>query len=192
MKRTLVLLLLTAALFVTVPSALFAQSGSAPSSHYKPGNVVASIEAGYNYWGGFGVLPGLEFMVFNTHIGDYIPIDIGVAARARAGMDFGYGFGLGAGALGVLHFGFHGISGDFGKILEKFDFMTGFGAVFDFIVPLYDVPGFGFASYGGFNYFLSDSLSLSLVEYYWGGNYYDTAIGLRLKFGSASAAKKAM
>ena len=196
MRRILVLMFLIVAL-VALPSAVFAQSNNSFTSYYKPGNVAAGIEVGPSFgWGYFSIAayPSVEFMLAKYRIGDVIPLDIGAEVKARAGLDIGYGggLGLGAGGFATAHFGFRGMPGDIGNIVGKFDLFLGLGLVADFITPSWASGGLlGFASFAGFNYFLSDTLAVTVAENYW-HNYYDTTIGLRLKFGSAEAAKKAM
>jgi hypothetical protein len=196
MRRFLVLSILTVALVVAQPGTLFAQSNNSFTSYYKPGNVAAGIEVGPSFgWGYFSIAayPSLEFMVAKYRIGDVIPLDFGAEVKARVGLDIGYGggLGLGVGGFGTAHFGFRGMPGDIGNIIGKFDFFLGLGLAFDFLSPSWATAGLGLASFGGFNYFLNDNLSVTVAENYW-HNYYDTTFGLRLKFGSAEAAKKAM
>ncbi len=196
MKKTLVLLLLTVALVVAVPSALFAQSASGLTSNYKPGNVAVGVDVGGGfYYSSFSLAayPGVEFLVAKYRVGDYLPLDFGVAARGRFGLDAGAGgtgVDIGVGGFGTVHVGFRGLPGDFGKILGKFDVFVGLGAAFDIIAPPY-YAGLGFAQYSGINYFLSDNMAVTLSDQWW-HNYFDYTIGIRLKFGSAEAAKKAM
>lgn len=196
MKRMLMLLLFTAALVVLVPASLFAQSSSGFTSYYKPGNVALTADVGGGtYYTSFSlaIYPGAEFLLAKYRVGDYLPLDFGVAARGRIGFDSaigGAGLDLGAGGFGTIHVGFRGIPGDLGKILGRFDLFAGFGAVFDFVSPLY-YQGLGFGEFSGLNYFLTDNLAVSLSNQWW-HNYFDGTIGLRLKFGSAAAAKKAM
>lgn len=196
MKRILVLLLLSAALVVAVPGSLFAQSSSGFTSYYKPGNVVLSADVGGGtYYRSFtlAVYPGLEVLLAKYRVGDYLPLDFGVAARGRIGLDSsagGSGLDLGVGGFGTIHVGFRGIPGDFGKILGRFDLFGGFGVAFNFVAPT-PYSGFGFGQFSGLNYFLTDNLALSLSEQWWNG-YFDATIGLKLKFGSAAEVKKAL
>ncbi|HUX20794.1 MAG TPA: hypothetical protein VMW69_06115 [Spirochaetia bacterium] len=196
MKRFAVLVVLTVALVVALPGALFAQSSNSFTSYYQPGNVAASIEAGasFGYYGfSLAAYPSLEFMIAKYNIGDVIPLDIGAEVRGRVGLGIGSyaGFGLGVGGLATAHMGFRGMPGDLGAYLSKIDLYIGLGLAYDFQSSYYNSFGLGFVSIAGLNYFLSDSMAVVLGEAYWHG-FADTTIGLRLKFGSAEAAKKAM
>lgn len=194
-KRSL-LLLLVAGLMTVVPGILFAQSGTRFTSYYEPGNVAVSVEAGASFgYSGFSIAayPSIEFLAAKYRIGDSVPLDFGVEVKGRVGIGVGSysGLGIGVGGFGTVHMGFRGMSGDIGKILSRIDVFAGLGVAYDFESSYYNTFGLGFASFGGLNYFLSDTMAVVFGESYWNG-FADTTIGLRLRFGSVEAAKKSM
>ncbi|HUZ17044.1 MAG TPA: hypothetical protein VMV68_01580, partial [Spirochaetia bacterium] len=85
MKRFFGSLAVVAVLAVAVPSALFAQSGGL-TSYYKPGNVALGVDVGFgNYYSSLSVsgYPSFELFLAKFRIGDYLPLDIGVAVKGR-------------------------------------------------------------------------------------------------------------
>lgn len=196
MRRLLLLLSLTLALVVAVPGALFAQSSSGFTSYYKPGNVALGVDLGGGFYYSsfsFAAYPSAEFFLAKYRVGDYLPLDFGAAVRGRIGLDAGIGgagIDVGVGGFGTAHLGFRGIPGDIGKILGRFDVFVGLGLVYDIISPAY-YSGLGFSEYSGLNYFINDNFAVTLSNQWW-HNYFDYTIGVRFKFGSSEAAKKAM
>jgi hypothetical protein len=136
-------LLLVGAMTVSAEDAVFASWNQ--KGHM---NIYGSI--GYNYWG-FDVSPGIEFILGEFNIGP-VPFDWGGMARGIVGFDLfsGYGFNWGAGALASLHMG----------LVWNLDFYAALGLG---LAGWYGTPfRFGFASFNGLSYKLSDKFFVLL------------------------------
>jgi hypothetical protein len=194
MKRFLGSLVVVAVMAVAVPSALFAQSGGL-TSYYKPGNVALGVDVGFgNYYSSLSVsgYPSFELFLAKFRIGDYLPLDIGVAVKGRLGLEAGFGgAGLDAGVGGFVtaHLGFRGLPQGLDEILGKVDLFVGLGPTLD-ILGYY--TGLHFSEYSGFSYFINDNFAVTLSDTWWGYYYFDYTIGVRYKFGSSEAAMKSV
>lgn len=150
---------------------------------YEVGDLSPSIGVGFG--AGFSpvIYPGVELILNEYNIEDTLPLNFGAAVRGYLnfyrttdflGNTWGY-TAFGAGAFGTAHLSFKEVDADI-EFLKNFDFyaMLGLGfAVFnytgneDFWGDL-DTFDLFFASIGGTNYFLTDSLAIMLEGSYWG------------------------
>jgi len=153
------------------------KSSSVPwlASFNGPGTIDLTVTGGYTWWG-LGLNAGLEFTVGQFELGP-VPLSWGITAQGSAG--FGVGLGIAAAGLATLNLGF-----DFGKDL-RFEAFLGLGP--GAVIETWGGAGFGLgiAQYGGWTWWFSNNLGLTVEEGYvsafnW-GYWYFAGIGVTLK-----------
>ncbi len=169
--------------------AIPALSFSAPATvdaYLQPGNLTLSVGVGFGYYWGFNiaVYPGVEFILAQIKIGDVFPLQFGVGARGLVNPYFGPGYSgltLGAGAFGTVHLPLKGLDLPY-DFLDPFDLYIALGLALYF--DMNDYWGYtspiGFATFSGFNYFLSDNFAVYLEGGYF-GYYGGGVVGILLK-----------
>jgi len=205
-RRTLLVLVLA---FVLAVAVLPAQV-SAPwfGTHYQPGNVAFSLGAGLGFGGGFGIslYPGAEIIFAKVRPADVFSIDFGAGVKGAFsswtyGVSPSYGFmTLGAAPFVSAHFGLRGFSGgELANYLERLDFFTAFGLGYQTFIPTGSwgsiaepTGGLAFANFSGLNYFLTESIAITVnTNYFYGWNSsvsagaFSTGIGVVFKIGPA-------
>jgi len=172
-------------------------------SYYLPGNFTAGIILGASFNQGinFDIYPNFERKMFKWRPANLFAVDFGLGLRGLVNLYTGNDLypghlGLGAGPYGSFHFGFRG----FGKLgipgfehLERIDVFSTFGA--NYQLYLGNNPpnsGIYFSNFSGINYYISDSLALTLSSNYQQrfdaySSYYrrsfSGSIGILLRFG---------
>ncbi len=166
-------------------------------SYYMPGNTAfsAAVGLGFNNGIALDLSPGAEVIVTKFRPGDLFAIDIGVGAkgllsfyRSTSPQLHGY-FAFGGGPFVSAHFGFRGLDFSFSEYLERLDVFSaiglnyiGYGLTGDWAGIAEPSGGIKFATFGGFNYFLTDSIAVSLTAAYW-SDWSSTTVGVMLKLG---------
>lgn len=166
-------------------------------SYYMPGNTAFSADVGVGFNNGIALdlSPGAEVIVTKIRPGDLFAIDIGVGAkgllsfwRSSAAQTHGY-VAFGGGPFVGAHFGFRGLDFSFSEYLERLDVFTAIGLNYLVYGPTGDWTGFTspssglkFGTFGGFNYFLTDSIAVSFTGAYW-SDWSSTTVGVTLKLG---------
>ncbi|MCK4515290.1 MAG: hypothetical protein KAU31_08535 [Spirochaetaceae bacterium] len=166
-------------------------------SYYMPGNTAFSADVGLGFNNGLALdlSPGAEVIVAKFRPGDLFAIDLGVGAkglvsfwRSSAAQTHGY-LAFGGGPFVGAHFGFRGLDFSFSEYLERLDVFTAIGLNYLVYGPTGNWTGFTqpssglkFATYGGFNYFLTDNIAVSLSGSYW-QDWSSTTVGVMLKLG---------
>ncbi|MFP4112989.1 MAG: hypothetical protein ACOC2Y_00040 [Spirochaetota bacterium] len=192
MKRQRVLLALVLAFALTGVAG--AQDGPWLATHYQPGNIAFSLDAGLSFSGGFGAsaFPGAELILAKFRPGNVISLDVGLGAKGifsfwgYANSDLGV-ISIGALPFASVHFGLRGFTGnEYANYLDRLDFFTGFGVGFASNVPVGNwgtapTPGSGlaFGSLSGVNYYLTDSIAVSLNgNFVWGAVEAPVSVGI--------------
>jgi hypothetical protein len=141
-----------------------------------PGTVDLTVTGGYTWWG-LGLNAGLEFTVGQFELGP-VPLSWGITAQGSTGFNAA-GIGIAAAGLATLNLGF-----DFGKNL-RFEAFLGLGP--GAVIETWGGAGFGLgiAQYGGWTWWFSNSIGLTIEEGYvsafsW-GYWYFAGIGVTLK-----------
>ena len=190
--------LLVVALLFAVGAVGFSQESTGWwGSYYMPGNTAFSADVGLGFNNGIALdlSPGAEVIVTKFRPGDLFAIDLGVGAkglvsfwRSSATQTHGY-VAFGGGPFVGGHFGFRGLDFSFSEYLERLDVFTAIGLNYLVYGPTGDWAGYTqpssglkFATYGGFNYFLTDNLAVSLTGAYL-QDWSSTTVGVTLKLG---------
>ncbi len=190
--------LLVVALLLAVGTAGISQESTGWwGSYYMPGNFIGMVDVGLGSYAGSASIDlsgGAEFIVTKFRPADLFAIDIGLSARGIFSLWrpplAGRGYAaFGGGVSPVAHFGFRGFDFPFAEYLERLDVFAsvglgflGYGLSGDWTGISEPNGGLRFISSNGFNYFLTDSISVSLVYTYW-GDWSSASIGARLKLG---------
>lgn len=203
MRPRRILLVLLLVFFVLGATA--AQS-TAPwiGTHYQPGNMAFSLGAGvgFNYGFGVGLYPGAEYIFTKIRPGDAFSLDFGAGVKgAFTYWNYPYSsggyLGLGAAPMISAHFGLRGFTGtEFADYLSRLDFFTSLGLGYHVRVPVggstTGAAGLAIANFSGLNYFLTDSIALTLSSNYWYGfgstvspGNFSASIGFVYKIGPA-------
>ncbi|MBU8912933.1 MAG: hypothetical protein KOO61_02850 [Spirochaetales bacterium] len=189
--------LLVVALLLAVGTAGISQESTGWwGSYYMPGNTAfsAAVGVGFNNGIALDLSPGAEVIVTKIRPGDMFAIDIGVGAkgllsfyRSTSPQLHGY-LAFGGGPFVSAHFGFRGLDFSFSEYLERLDVFSaiglnyiGYGLTGEW-TGLEPSGGIKFATFGGFNYFLTDSIAVSLTGAYW-SDWSSTTVGVTLKLG---------
>ncbi len=155
-------------------------------SYFKAGDTALSVGVGVGVWTvvSIAVYPGFEQVIVDFKIADVVPLGIGVAARGVVNPYAGSGYAgvnIGAGLFVPFHFSLKGLDI---SLLNRLDIYTAPGIAINIDLGNFwgtNSTRFGFVSYAGFNYFLSDSLAVFIEGNYW--NYYSGgSVGVLLKF----------
>ncbi|TVQ24707.1 MAG: hypothetical protein EA382_08205, partial [Spirochaetaceae bacterium] len=162
-------------------------------SYYMPGNIALSLSGQVTLHNGFGirVLPGFEYMFTKVRPADAFALDFGAGVRGLAGFHRYSSFDLGYTIFAVApmitaHIGFRGLGFVGAEFLEPLDVFAGIGPGYSIVSPTGDWgglasprSGLGIASVSGFNYFVTDSIAVSLSASYFGtfGSSYTGAWG---------------
>ncbi len=185
--------LVAAAVLLAACATTAAAQEEAPwfGSYYMPGNLVFTLGGEASFSNGFGVraIPGFEVMVAKARPGNAFALDFGAGVRGLAGfhsytLNYGYSVFAVAPMLSA-HLGFRGLRLPGSEYLERLDLFTALG-------PSYSLfnttgtwgttrprAGFGIASASGLNFFLTDSLAVTVSATYFGrfGYRYSGAFG---------------
>jgi hypothetical protein len=190
--------LLTVALLLAVCVTGFSEDESGWwGSYYMPGNVAFSAEVGLGFPGDGLVLevaPAAEFILTKWRPGNLFAVDIGAGAKGVLGFygsaslpAHGY-LAFGGGPVVSAHFGFRGLDFTLSEYLERLDMYTAVGLGYlgyaftgDWVGFSQPNPGLKFISFGGFRYFLTDSLAVSFSASHWSN--WSSTIGVTLKLG---------
>ncbi len=200
MKKSIVVFMILAVL-VVFPIVAFGKSSKAksvkPAGEYlHKGDLAVLGGIGLGYYGSVTIYPGAEYMVYETDLTDFLPIRVGVAGRGflnfysytDAWGTYGWtAFGLGA--FGTFHYAFKSKELNLPKFFDRLDFYVGLGLAYSnfkltgdwgILNPYVSSGGaFGFASYGGFNYFITNNIAVFLEGNYW--SYAGGTIGVYFK-----------
>jgi hypothetical protein len=165
----------------------------AVGSYYMPGNIAFSVSGQVTLDSGFGVrvLPGIEYLFHKIRPGDAFAIDFGAGVRGLAGFHRYSSFDLGYTVFALApmvtaHMGFRGLGFVGAEYLEPLDIFVGLGPGYSLVSPTGEWgglvsprSGLGIASVSGFNYFVTDSIAVSLSASYFGtfGSTYAGAFG---------------
>lgn len=193
MKKLIIVMLLLCVGLIT-----FGQEDIVWGSYYEPGNVLLEVEgvSEFNdYIWGLGAVGSAELILAKPQIEGAAPFDFGLLAAVRAGMGFSDWYseksalGLGVGAMGTVHFGLRGILPREYKYLETIDMYLAMGLCYD-IMQYQDPEDFnlGFAARFGVNYFINDSIAVSVSTSYW-EEFTGFTLGIQLKFGNTPVVK---
>jgi len=196
MRKSIVVLMILAVL-VIFPLLAFGKSTKSVDFYLHKGDLAVMAGIGLSYHGSITIYPGAEYFVYETKITDFLPLQFGVAGKGflnfysstdSAGDKYGW-FAYGLGGFGTVHWGLKGANLDIPDFLKKVDIYWGLGLVYTHfkltgdwasLNPYVDTGGaIGIASYGGFNYFLTDNLAIFLEGNYW--SYAGGTIGIYYK-----------
>lgn len=159
-------------------SAAFADTDSAQNSSpfYNGGDVLIGVRAG---GGSLGYMVAPSFEVIGGHFikSDLVPAVWGLAAFGFVGRYWG-GMALGASAALTLRFGIRNTPI---PPLNRLEVQIGFGPKWDTSGSYSMYPGFGFMSFGGFKYKISDSMGIVAEDFYW-GNGHAGSVGIEMSF----------
>lgn len=197
--RLAALVLAVLLLAVSVPAQ---ETTSILATHYQPGNVAFSLGAGAGFGGGFGatLYPGAEIIVAKVRPAGLFSLDFGLGAKGALSIwrssfdDVGYA-SIGATPLVSAHFGLRGFAGsELAEYLDRIDLFTSFGLGYRLVVPTGSTTadatgGLAFANFSGVNYFLTDSIALTVSSNYLSGanvfGAFSAGIGVVFKIGPA-------
>lgn len=181
---------LTIILLILFPAALLAGNPAAWGSNYGRGNFIPQGALAVEQDAGSLVLaayPSAELILWKPRVGDFAFVDFGLAAEGRIGIPLkNADFTVGVGGLGTMHIGFRGFDFSGSEYLDPLDLYAKVGLGVDIIAP--DGVGFNLVSTSGFNYFLSDSLSVGLAYSDWGW-YSGGSVNVGLRLGKKPAVK---
>lgn len=201
MKTARVATLILAALLLAVPVTA-QESSSILATHYQPGNVAFSLGAGAGFGGGFGatLYPGAEIIVAKVRPAGLFSLDFGLGAKGALSVwrssfsDVGY-YSIGVTPLVSAHLGLRGFAGsELAEYLDRIDLFTSFGLGYQLVVPTGTTAGdatggLAFANFSGVNYFLTDSIALTVSSNYLSSGStlgaFSAGIGVVFKIGPA-------
>ena len=182
MKRKILASVVVLLLCISVAGAFAAEKKSSEvpwlASLNGPGTINLSVTGGYTWWGGLGANAGAEFTLSQFSLGP-VPLDFGITAEGSFGLD-PFGIGIAVSGLATLNIAF-----DFGKSLV-FEAFVGIGP--GIITETWSGGGFGFgiAQYGGWTWWFSRSIGLTVEEGYVNAfnlyGWYFAGIGVTFKF----------
>lgn len=184
MKRVIVLMF----------SVLTATAGLAAEEYswtggYSAMNMQAGLDLGLESYNHTQIVlyPGGEVILFKPVFGGAAPLDIGAALRGRIGIPAGSGsLSLGGALYATFHLGFKGLSFPGAEYAEPLDYFASLGLALDVIKD----PGeslLGFTATTGFNYFLTENLSVGFAYTNWKG-YNGAVLSAKWRMGDAPEA----
>jgi len=178
MRKSIVVLMILAVL-VIFPLLAFGKSTKSVDFYLHKGDLAVMAGIGLSYHGSITIYPGAEYFVYVLNF---------YSSTDSAGDKYGW-FAYGLGGFGTVHWGLKGANLDIPDFLKKVDIYWGLGLVYTHfkltgdwasLNPYVDTGGaIGIASYGGFNYFLTDNLAIFLEGNYW--SYAGGTIGIYYK-----------
>ena len=179
MRRKLVTSVTVLFLFIAIGA--FAEEKKSSSvpwlvSFNSPGTIDLTVTGGFTWWG-LGLNAGVEFTLGQFDLGN-VPLSWGITAQGSGGFDPA-GVGVAVSGLATLNIGL-----DFGRAL-RFEGFIGLGPGALIETGGGAGSGFGIAEYGGWTWWFSGNLGLTLEEGYltafnW-GYWYFFGVGVTLK-----------
>jgi len=183
MRKSIIVFMILAML-VVFPLLAFGKSSKSFDSYLHKGDFAVLAGVGLGYYGSITVYPGVEYLVYETKIADFLPLEFGVSGRGFLNFyshsdTWGtYGWtAFGAGGFGTVHWGLKGANIDVPNFLKKIDIYWGIGLTYSSfkytgdwasLSPYVNSGGaIGIATYGGFNYFINNHLAVFLEGNYW-------------------------